>query len=225
MASRSKQRAALPDGRRRSGEPRTVTGATTTCTELDAGSPSPAAVTADRPNRKPFGDWRRHAGSHGSVKLFWIRGGTNVLLGRPCRQGEAPVGPMLDPDGCLARSAMRTQPSTEETGAVRTQKLEATNEELGSWRCQKNCSAPLTTGRLMGVTVIAVWPVSVLIAEIRRLECPPRGGISIPSARRLKVDVRPLSLRRRDQSLRRVSRRTCRCTQFVPAPYGRPSEF
>jgi hypothetical protein len=42
------------------------------------------------------------------------------------------------------------------------------------------------------------------------LECPPRGGISIPSARRLTVDVRPLSLRRRDQSLRRVSRRTCR---------------
>jgi hypothetical protein len=36
---------------------------------------------------------------------------------------------MLDPDGCLARSAMRTQPSTEETGAVRTLQLEATNEK------------------------------------------------------------------------------------------------
>jgi hypothetical protein len=35
---------------------------------------------------------------------------------------------MLDPDGCLARSATRTQPSTEETGAVRTQQLEATDE-------------------------------------------------------------------------------------------------
>jgi Protein of unknown function (DUF4238) len=62
----------------------------TTCTELDAGSPSPAAVTADRPQRKPSGDWRRHAGSHGSVKFFWMRGGTNVLLGRPCRQGAGP---------------------------------------------------------------------------------------------------------------------------------------
>jgi hypothetical protein len=29
----------------------------------------------------------RPAGNHGSVKLFWIRDGTNVLLGRPCRQG------------------------------------------------------------------------------------------------------------------------------------------
>jgi hypothetical protein len=29
-----------------------------------------------------------------------------------------------------------------------------------------------------------------------RLDCPPRGGISMPSARRLKVDVRPLSLQR-----------------------------
>ncbi len=53
-----------------------------------------------------------------------MRGGTKVLLGRPCRQGEAPVGPMLDPDGCLARSAMRTQPSTEETDAVQTRWLE-----------------------------------------------------------------------------------------------------
>jgi hypothetical protein len=52
-----------------------------------------------------------------------MRGGTKVLLGRPCRQGEAPVGPTLDPDGCLARSVMRTQPSTEETDAVRTQLL------------------------------------------------------------------------------------------------------
>jgi hypothetical protein len=31
---------------------------------------------------------------------------------------KASVGPMLDLDGCLARSAMRTQPSIEETGAV-----------------------------------------------------------------------------------------------------------
>jgi hypothetical protein len=35
---------------------------------------------------------------------------------------------MLDPDGCLARSVMRTQPSTEETGAVRAQMLEETND-------------------------------------------------------------------------------------------------
>jgi hypothetical protein len=26
--------------------------------------------TADRPHRKPSGDWRQHAGSHGSVKFF-----------------------------------------------------------------------------------------------------------------------------------------------------------
>jgi hypothetical protein len=45
---------------------------------------------------------------------------------------EAPVGPMLDPDGCLARSVMRTQPSTEETGAVRTQLL---NDALARRKC------------------------------------------------------------------------------------------
>jgi hypothetical protein len=39
---------------------------------------------------------------------YWMQVGTNALLGRQCRQGDAPVGPMLDPDGCLARSAMRT---------------------------------------------------------------------------------------------------------------------
>jgi hypothetical protein len=47
-----------------------------------------------------------------------MRAGTNVLLGRQCRQGKVSIGPMLDPNGCLARSAMRLQPSTEETGAV-----------------------------------------------------------------------------------------------------------
>src|ERR1700676_1376563 len=36
---------------------------------------------------------------------------------------------MLDPDGCLARSVMRTQPSAEETGAVRTRQLKTTNEK------------------------------------------------------------------------------------------------
>jgi hypothetical protein len=49
---------------------------------------------------------------------------------------------MLDPDGCLARSAMRTQPSTEETGAARTQQLEATDERR--WQLalpKKFCSA------------------------------------------------------------------------------------
>jgi hypothetical protein len=35
---------------------------------------------------------------------------------------------MLDPDGCLARSVMRTQPSTEETGAVRARMLEETKQ-------------------------------------------------------------------------------------------------
>jgi hypothetical protein len=48
--------------------------AATSCTELNAGSPSPAAVSADRPHRKPSGDWRRHAGSHGSVKMTRLPG-------------------------------------------------------------------------------------------------------------------------------------------------------
>jgi hypothetical protein len=39
---------------------------------------------------------------------------------------------MLDPDGCLARSVMRTQPSTEEMGAVRTQLLNDALENFGS---------------------------------------------------------------------------------------------
>lgn len=84
------QRAALPEGRRRSGEPGTVTGLSTNCTELDAGSSSPAVATADRPHRKPSGDWRRHAGNHCTVQLNWMRDGTNVLLGRPSRQGAGP---------------------------------------------------------------------------------------------------------------------------------------
>src|SRR5205085_3344242 len=91
-------------------------------------------------------------------KHFWRRHGTNVLLGRPCRQGEASLGPMLDPDGCLARSAMRTQPSTEETGAIRTRQLEATNERRWQLALPKKIRCLLTTGRLMGVTVIPiVW--------------------------------------------------------------------
>jgi hypothetical protein len=61
---------------------------------------------------------------------------------------------MLDPDGCLARSVMRTQPSTEETGAVRTRQLKTTNEKNWQPVLPKKCSAPLTSGRLMGVTVI-----------------------------------------------------------------------
>ena len=48
---------------------------------------STVTVKADRPHRKPSGDWRWHAGSHGSVKFFWMRRGTNVLLGRQSRQG------------------------------------------------------------------------------------------------------------------------------------------
>jgi hypothetical protein len=61
---------------------------------------------------------------------------------------------MLDPDGCLARSVMRTQPSTEETGAIRTQWLEATNERHWQFALPKKLRCILTTGRLMGVTVI-----------------------------------------------------------------------
>jgi len=53
-----------------------------------AGSPSPAVATTGLPDRKPSGDWRRESGSHGSVKLSRMRNGTNILPGRPCRQGE-----------------------------------------------------------------------------------------------------------------------------------------
>jgi hypothetical protein len=43
------------------------------------------------------------------------------------------TGPLLDPDGSQARSVMRTQPSTEETGgAVRTWALEKRTKEFGS---------------------------------------------------------------------------------------------
>src|SRR5882757_2766827 len=90
-----------------------------------------------------------------------MRGSTNVLLGRPCRQGEASLGPMLDPDGCLARSVMWTQPSTEETGAVRARILGAATELDWRLALPKKCSALLTSGRLMGVTVI---PVTVIPA-------------------------------------------------------------
>ena len=51
---------------------------------------------------------------------------------------QASLGPRLDPDGCLARSAMRTQPSTEETGAIRTQQLEATDERRWQLALPKN---------------------------------------------------------------------------------------
>jgi hypothetical protein len=50
---------------------------------------------------------------------------------------------------------MRTQPSTEETGAVRTQQLEATDEPGWQLALPKKNLCILTTGRLMGVTVIA----------------------------------------------------------------------
>jgi hypothetical protein len=131
-----------------------VTGASTTCTELDAGSPSPAAVTADRPHRKPSGDWSRHAGSHRSVKPFWMWWGTNVLLGRPCRQGAGPhsgrclilMGVWRDPS--YGRSHQPKKRARFEHGSWKKRM-----KEIGSWRCQKKLVLPLTTGRLMGVTV------------------------------------------------------------------------
>jgi hypothetical protein len=49
---------------------------------------------------------------------------------------------------------MRTQPSTEETGAVRARQLEATNERRWQLALPKKLLGILTTGRLMGVTVI-----------------------------------------------------------------------
>jgi hypothetical protein len=84
-----------------------------------------------------------------------MRAGTNVLLGRRCRQGKVPIGPMLDPNGCLARSAMRTQPSTEETGAVQNN-VAGLQRLKWIWQLAlpKKALRYLTTGRLMGVTVI-----------------------------------------------------------------------
>jgi hypothetical protein len=83
-----------------------------------------------------------------------MRAGTNVLLGRRCRQGKVPIGPMLDPNGCLARSAMRTQPSTEETGAVQNN-VAGLQRLKWIWQLAlpKKALRYLTTGRLMGVTV------------------------------------------------------------------------
>src|SRR5947209_15123270 len=70
-------------------------------------------------------------------------------------RAQASVGPLLDPNGCLARSVMRTQPSTEEPGAVPTQQLEAmTEKKLAAHAAKKNLLGILTTGRLMGVTEI-----------------------------------------------------------------------
>jgi hypothetical protein len=57
---------------------------------------------------------------------------------------------MLDPDGCLARSVMRTQPQTEETGAVRTRELEKRTKEFGSRRCQKKIGFALDDGPANG---------------------------------------------------------------------------
>jgi hypothetical protein len=62
--------------------------------------------------------------------------------GGKAAKAQAPVGPMLDPDGCLARSVMRTQPSTEETGAVRTRQLETTNEKLAASAAKENALRP-----------------------------------------------------------------------------------
>jgi hypothetical protein len=61
---------------------------------------------------------------------------------------------MLDPNGCLARSAMRTQPSTEETGAVQNN-VAGLQRLKWIWQLAlpKKALRYLTTGRLMGVTV------------------------------------------------------------------------
>jgi hypothetical protein len=55
----------------------------------------------------------KYSFGYGTVPTFF--------WGGHAARAQASLGPKLDPDGCLARSVMRTQPSTEETGAIRAQ--------------------------------------------------------------------------------------------------------
>jgi len=54
--------------------------------ELDAAASPPRVIDSDRLRREPRWDWRL-IGSHGPVHTLWTRRSTNVLLGRPSRQG------------------------------------------------------------------------------------------------------------------------------------------
>jgi Branched-chain amino acid transport system / permease component len=85
------------------------------------------------------------------------------------------LGPLLDPDGCLARSIIRTQPSTEETGAVRTRELEETNETDWQLGLPKKTGFALDGGPANGchrnhVTTVAflqfATPLGVRVAAI-----------------------------------------------------------
>jgi hypothetical protein len=84
--------------------------------------------------RNPFG-------CGGVPTFFW---------GGHAARAQASLGLLLDPDGCLARSVMRTQPSTEETGVVRTRELEKTDERLWQLALPKKSGFALDYGPANG---------------------------------------------------------------------------
>ena len=126
------------------GQPGTVTGVAANCTELDAGSPSPAAVKADRTHRKPSGDWRRHMSSHGTARFSLGYGAVPTFFwGGKAARAAAPVGPMLDPNGCLARFrsssfSHKLKKRTRFEYCCSKKPMTA----LAAWRRQKNIRAP-----------------------------------------------------------------------------------
>jgi hypothetical protein len=132
-----------------------VTGTTTSCTELDAGSPSPAAVTADRPHRKPSGDWRRARRQPRFCETLLDTGryqrssGAAMPPGRRPRSGRCLIlmGVWRDPR-CGRSHQPKKRARFKHGGWMRRLK------SIGSSRCQKKTLCVLTTGRLMGVTVI-----------------------------------------------------------------------
>jgi len=69
-------------------------------------------------------------GSHKAVILPWTRSRTNVLLGRLCRQGGGKTTPIAW--SWWVAGAIRSQPCTEETGAVST--CEGLVEKTGGLR-------------------------------------------------------------------------------------------
>jgi hypothetical protein len=62
--------------------------------------------------------------------------------GGKAARARATVQPALDPDGCLARSVLRSQPQIEETDAVRTLPLEQAEDRIGGRRRQTIIRAP-----------------------------------------------------------------------------------
>jgi hypothetical protein len=107
------------------------------CIWLTVGSASSTLMTRIA-RTKPSGDWRRHAGSHGSVKSFWTRRGTNVLLGRPCRQGERPQSARcLIPMGVLRDPSCGRSHESKKRARFEHGRWRQRMRDIGSWRSQK----------------------------------------------------------------------------------------